>query len=119
MLCCSHQCGGGASAGSEVPDVEGSGCRLASQPLCNHRQPVRQQLDVEAQLRSLKIDEFLVWSQQVDEERRDSAFRQHVRHILVTWTMPAASAAVRKNDDPFSSFWNMQIALNLTAADRY
>src|SRR5262245_37104632 len=119
MLGRSDQCCRGSSACTEVSDMERSGCRLAAQPVCNHGQPLRQQLDVEAKMRGLKINEFLVRREQADEEGCESAFCQYVRHILITWTMPATPAPVGKDGDSLGSFWNMQIALNLIAADRY
>src|SRR5437016_1333862 len=119
MLCRRHQGCSSAGTGSEIADVEFLRSRLRSQPTRNGGEPFSQQVNVEPEVGSLQIDHFLARRQKIDQKSSYTAVIQHSRDVLVSRTMPAASAAVSKDRDSRAVFRNIQVTLDLAVVHRY
>src|SRR5947209_6220489 len=61
-------------------------------------EPPCEQRDIEAKLRTAAIVRFLEVGEQIEQERAEAVFTEHLSDILITRTRSAASASMGEND---------------------
>jgi len=76
----------------------------------DQRQPPAEQPDVETQMASVSILDFFVRRQKIEEQGSEARVAQEFRHRLVARALPAAPAAMRKEDESARIFGDLKIA---------
>ncbi len=85
-------------------------------PIGRRAEPFGEEADVEAQMPGANIDRFFFAREQIEEQRGEAGVVQDPGDEAVTLAMPAAAAAVSKEDDATRGVRHGQIALELWPA---
>src|SRR5262249_52404168 len=112
------ECRASASAGTEVADAKLVGVLVLGQPVSSVGKTARQQADVETEVACLEICDLLLRGEQVQQESGAATVTQHLGNGAVARTVPAAAAAMCKDDDASRALRDGQVAIEDDAARR-
>jgi hypothetical protein len=71
---------------------------MPSEPIGDPGEPLREEVDVEAQLRRPQIDRLFLCRQQVDQQCRKACLIEQLRDIAVARAVTTAAASVSKQN---------------------
>ena len=97
---------GGPCARAEVTDLHAFECRLLGEPFGCTQKTVCEKWNIESQLCGVAIEQLLVFSKEIEQERSETGVLEDFGYMAVARTEAAASASVCKDDDAAEVLWN-------------